>query len=196
MARGRLARRAGCVDDVRRAFDDEVHSRYRRYADYVSLQLWDADWVEIASPGGVRETRRYGRGEVDEGVRAALTDMAGSSAFALEWARFERALAPEPDPKPAVAPRPDRAPAAPPPDVPAQVPSAASAQPKAAEPPPPPTRRRARRGPGGSASAEDRSRPRRNRNGEQPRRLSAIVQPEASLVPRPMPRPADHRRRL
>src|SRR4030095_2831221 len=139
MARGRLADER-VRHDVRRAFDDEVHSRYQRYADYISVQLWDADWVEIAPPGGVRETRRYGRGEVDEGVRAALTEMAGSYA-ALEWARFERALAPEPDPKPAVAPRPDPAPAAPPPDVPAR-------GPKAAEPPPPPAEAGPPTGPG------------------------------------------------
>ena len=146
MARGRLADER-VRHDVRRAFDDQVHSRYRRYADYITEQLWDADWIEIAQPGGVPETRRYGHGEVDDGVRAALTEMAGSYA-ALEWARFERALAPEPDPKPKVAPRPDPAPAAPPPDVPAQVPGAASDQPKAAEPPSPPTEARPATGPG------------------------------------------------
>jgi hypothetical protein len=146
MARGRLADDR-VRHDVRRAFDDEVHSRYRRYADYISVQLWDADWVEIPPPGGVGETRRYGRGEVDEGVRAALTEMAGSYA-ALEWARFERALAPEPDPKPEVAPRPDPAPAAPPPDAPARVLGAASDQPKAAEPPPPPAEARPATDPG------------------------------------------------
>ena len=146
MARGRLADER-VRHDVRRAFDDEVHSRYRRYADYISVQLRDADWVEIAPPGGVGETRRYGRGEVDEGVRAALTEMADSYA-AVEWARFERALAPEPDPKPEVAPRPDPAPATPPPNVPARVRGAASDQPKAAEPPPPPAEARPATGPG------------------------------------------------
>jgi hypothetical protein len=135
MARGRLADER-VRHDVRRAFDDEVHSRYRRYADYISVQLRDADWVEIAPPGGVGETRRYGRGEVDEGVRAALTEMADSYA-ALEWARFERGLAPEPDPKPKVAPRPDTAPAASPPHAPARVVGAACDRPKAAKPPPP-----------------------------------------------------------
>src|SRR4029453_3960180 len=84
------------------------------------------------------------------------------------------ALAPEPDPKPEVAPRPDPAPAAPPPNAPARVLGAASNQPKAPKPSPPPA----------------------GRTGEQPRRLSAIVQPAVSLVPRPMPRRADHRRRL
>ena len=192
MARGRLADER-VRHDVRRAFDDEVHSRYRRYADYISGQLWDADWVEIALPGGVGETRRYGRGEVDEGVRAALTEMAGSYA-ALEWARFERALAPEPDPKPEVAPRPDPAPA-----LRRRMSRRGFSAPRPISPRPPsrrrPRRRRAPPGPG-SAGAEDRGRARRGRNGEQRRRLSAVVQPEASLVPRPMPRPADHRRRL
>jgi hypothetical protein len=73
--------------------------------------------------------------------------MADSYA-ALEWARFERALAPEPDPKPEVAPRPDRAPAAPPPNAPARVLGAASNQPKAAKPPPPPAEARPATGPG------------------------------------------------
>ena len=146
MARGRLADER-VRQDVRRAFDDEVHSRYRRYADYISAQLGNADWVEIAPPDGVGETRRYGRGEVDEGVHAALTEMAGNYA-ALEWGRFERALSPEPDPKPEVVARPHPAPAAPPPDTPARVRGAASHQRKAAKPPPPPAEARPVTGPG------------------------------------------------
>src|SRR5262245_28937244 len=145
MARGRLADER-VRHDLRRAFEDEVLSRYRRYADYISAQLWDADWVEIAPSGSVGETRRYGRGQVDEGVHAAFTEMAGSYA-ALEWARFERALAPEPEPKPEVRPRPDPAPAAPPRHGPARV-HAASDQPKAAEPPPPPAEARLATGTG------------------------------------------------
>src|SRR4029077_3920730 len=140
MARGRLADER-VRHDVRGVFDDAVHSRYRGSAAYISVQLRDADWVEIAPPGGVGETRRYERGEVDEGVRAALTEMADRYA-ALGWPRFERALAPEPDPRPEVAPRPDRAPAAPPPNAPARVLGAASNQPKAAKPPPPPAEAR------------------------------------------------------
>ena len=147
MARGRLADER-VRQDVRRAFDDEVHSRYRRYADYISAQLGNADWVEIAPPDGVGETRRYGRGEVDEGVHAALTEMAGNYA-ALEWGRFERALSPEPDPKPEVVARPHPAPAAPPPPhAPARVRGAASHQRKAAKPPPPPAEARPVTGPG------------------------------------------------
>jgi hypothetical protein len=149
MARGRLADEQ-VRHDVRRAFDDEVQSRYRRYADYISAQLWDADWVEIAPSGGVGEMRRYGRAQVDEGVRAALTEMAGSYA-ALEWARFERGLAPEPDPKPKVAPRPDPAPAASPPHAPARVVGAACDRPKAAKPPPPPAEVRPPTDPGWEA---------------------------------------------
>ena len=173
MARGRLADER-VRHDVRRAFDDEVHSRYRRYADYISVQLRDADWVEIAPPGGVGETRRYGRGEVDEGVRAALTEMADSYA-ALEWARFERALAPEPDPKPEVAPRPGTCPGRSAAECPGagsrrRVQSAQGRQAAAA-----PGGGAPRHWPG-SAGAGDRGRPRRGRNGEQ-RRLSAIVQP-------------------
>src|SRR5262249_5267387 len=133
--------------DVRRAFDDEVHSRYRRYADYISAQLGNADWVEIAPADGVGETRRYGRGQVAEGVHAALTEMAGNYA-ALEWERFERALSPEPDPKPEVVARPHPAPAAPPPAAPARVRGAASHQRKAAKPPPPPAEAPPVTGPG------------------------------------------------
>jgi hypothetical protein len=67
--------------------------------------------------------------------------MADSYA-ALEWERFERALPPEPAPKPEVAPRADPAPAAPradapaapQPDAPARIRGVASDQPKAAAP--------------------------------------------------------------
>lgn len=79
--------------DVRRAYDDAVHSRYRQYADYLSGQLSVADWVEVTPPGRVGGTRRYEGGDIVYGVHAALTEIAGSYA-ALEWARFERGGAP------------------------------------------------------------------------------------------------------
>ena len=75
-------------DMVRRAYEEAVQSRYRSYAQYVSEELSDADYVEIgpARGGG---TRRYNSGHIYEGVEEALSEMADSYA-ALEWTRFER----------------------------------------------------------------------------------------------------------
>jgi hypothetical protein len=75
-------------DVVRRAYEEAVQSRYRSYAQYLSEQLSDADYVEIgpARGGG---GRRYGSGHIYEGVEEALSEMADSYA-ALEWTRFER----------------------------------------------------------------------------------------------------------
>jgi hypothetical protein len=75
-------------DVVRRTYEEAVQSRYRSYAQYLSAELSDADYVEIGpvSGGG---TRRYGSGHIYEGVEEALSEMADSYA-ALEWTRFER----------------------------------------------------------------------------------------------------------
>jgi hypothetical protein len=75
-------------DVVRRTYEEAVQSRYRSYAQYLSEELSDADYVEIgpASGGG---TRRYSSGHIYEGVEEALSQIADSYA-ALEWTRFER----------------------------------------------------------------------------------------------------------
>jgi hypothetical protein len=75
-------------DIVRGAYEREVESRYRSYAQYLSEQLSGADYVEIgpASGGG---THRYGSGHIYEGVEEALSEIADSYA-ALEWQRFDR----------------------------------------------------------------------------------------------------------
>jgi hypothetical protein len=75
-------------DVVRRAYEEAVQSRYRSYAQYLSEQLSDADYVEIGSLSG-GGTRRYGSGHIYEGVEEALSEIADSYA-ALEWTRFER----------------------------------------------------------------------------------------------------------
>jgi hypothetical protein len=75
-------------DVVRRAYEEAVQSRYRSYAQYLSEELSDADYVEIGpvSGGG---TRRYRSGHIYEGVEEALSEMADRYA-ALEWTRFDR----------------------------------------------------------------------------------------------------------
>lgn len=75
-------------DMVRRAYQEAVQSRYRSYAQYVSEELSDADYVEIGPVRG-GATRRYNSGHIYEGVEEALSEMADSYA-ALEWTRFER----------------------------------------------------------------------------------------------------------
>jgi hypothetical protein len=103
-------------DVVRRAYEEAVQTRYRRYADYLSEQLSDADYVEIgpASGGG---TRRYNSGHIYEGVKDALEEVADSYA-ALEWGRFDREwgrapVATRTGPRGTPARRPDSAPPAP-----------------------------------------------------------------------------------
>ncbi len=76
-------------DVVRRAYEEAVRTRYRRYADYLERELSDADYVEIGPVSGRGATRRYGSGHIYEGLNEALTEMADSYA-ALEWTRFER----------------------------------------------------------------------------------------------------------
>lgn len=75
-------------DVVRRTYEEAVQSRYRSYAQYLSNELSDADYVEIGRVNG-GGTRRYNSGHIYEGVEEAFSQMADSYA-ALEWARFER----------------------------------------------------------------------------------------------------------
>jgi hypothetical protein len=75
-------------DVVRRTYEEAVQSRYRSYAQYLSNELLDADYVEIGHVNG-GGTRRYNSGHIYEGVEEALSEMADSYA-ALEWSRFER----------------------------------------------------------------------------------------------------------
>lgn len=75
-------------DVVRRAYEEAVRDRYRRYADYLDRELSDADYVEIGPVSG-GATRRYGSGHIYEGLDEALSEIADSYA-ALEWRRFER----------------------------------------------------------------------------------------------------------
>jgi hypothetical protein len=75
-------------DVVRRTYEEAVQSRYRSYAQYLSNELSDADYVEIGRMNG-GGTRRYNSGHIYEGVEEALSQMADSYA-ALEWSRFER----------------------------------------------------------------------------------------------------------
>src|SRR5262249_60229653 len=39
-------------DNARRAYEEAVRSRYRSYAEYLSQELSDADYVEIGPPSG------------------------------------------------------------------------------------------------------------------------------------------------
>jgi len=75
-------------DNVRRAYEEAVRSRYRSYAQYLSQELSDADYVEIGPPSG-GYGRRYYSGSIYVGVAQELGEMADSYA-ALEWSRFER----------------------------------------------------------------------------------------------------------
>jgi hypothetical protein len=75
-------------DVVRRTYEEAVQSRYRSYAQYLSNELSDADYVEIGRMNG-GGTRRYNSGHIYEGVEEVLSQMADSYA-ALEWSRFER----------------------------------------------------------------------------------------------------------
>src|SRR5262249_36442881 len=75
-------------DVVRRTYEEAVQSRYRSYAQYLSNELSEADYVEIGRVNG-GGTRRYNSGHIYEGVEEALSQMADSYA-ALEWSRFER----------------------------------------------------------------------------------------------------------
>jgi hypothetical protein len=74
-------------DNARRAYEEAVRSRYRSYAQYLSQELSDADYVEIGpvSGGG----RRYYSGSIYVGVAEAFNEMADRYA-SLEWSRFER----------------------------------------------------------------------------------------------------------
>jgi hypothetical protein len=76
-------------DVVRRAYEEAVRARYRRYADYLDQQLSDADYVEIGPVSGGGATRRYGSGHIYDGLEEALSEIADSYA-AFEWTRFER----------------------------------------------------------------------------------------------------------
>jgi hypothetical protein len=84
---------SGPTDDrvrgrVRRAYGDAVRTRYRIYADYLTDQLFTADWIEVTPVSGDGPTRRYRAGHIAEGLEEALTEMADTYT-ALEWARFE-----------------------------------------------------------------------------------------------------------
>ena len=75
-------------DLVRRTYEEAVQSRYRSYAQYLSNELSDADYVEIGRVNG-GGTRRYNSGRIYEGVEEAFSEM-GDSYAALEWSRFDR----------------------------------------------------------------------------------------------------------
>jgi hypothetical protein len=76
--------------DVRRAYEDAVRSRYHQYAAYLTQQLSDADYVEIGPvSGGYGGTRRYGSGQIYDGLEEELEEI-GDRYAALEWTRFER----------------------------------------------------------------------------------------------------------
>lgn len=75
--------------EVRRAYDESVRTRYRLYAEYLFGQLKGADWVEIAPVRGDARAQRYSGARVDDGLRESMRELADHYS-ALEWARFER----------------------------------------------------------------------------------------------------------
>ena len=79
-----------CPADARRAYQDAVRSRYHQYAAYLTQELSDADYVEIGPvSGGYGGTRRYGSGNIYDGLEETLEEI-GDRYAALEWTRFER----------------------------------------------------------------------------------------------------------
>jgi hypothetical protein len=109
--------------DVRRAYDESVRTRYRLYADYLFGQLRGADWVQITPVRGDAAAQRYSGARIDDGLRESMREIADHYS-ALEWARFERtwntaaARAPAARPSQAGAPAPaDPAPDSPGPDA-------------------------------------------------------------------------------
>lgn len=90
---GEMAPRGPSTDtarqDVRRAYDEAVRTRYRLYAEYLFGQMTGADWIEIAPVRGDAATRRYSGSRVDDGLRENMLELADDYS-ALEWARFDR----------------------------------------------------------------------------------------------------------
>jgi len=149
----RLSPSSPTETSVRRAYENAIHDRYRRYADYVSRQIAGADFVEIAPMHG-RSYTRYSGASVDYGVHVAFAEIARNYA-SLEWRRFERGLAPSsvatresaPQPggrrgkaaaPPADTPSPPEDAPAEPPEIAAPAVPAPSLPPSSAEKPPAP----------------------------------------------------------
>ena len=126
--------------DVHRAYDEAVRTRYRLYAEYLFGQMTGADWVEIAPVRGDAAAQRYSGSRVDDGLRESMRELADDYS-ALEWARFERVWGTAAGtrvtrPGPAAGPSPAVPPTAtaPPPTPAAPAPGKSAAPPQATAP--------------------------------------------------------------